>query len=60
MTPRVKEKTSFERDLEWLVENHYGNIDCNKFSGWVTRMFADGFSEIEARSYVLKKMLNER
>jgi hypothetical protein len=60
MKLRIEEKTSFERDLDWLVENHYSELDCNKFSDWVTRMFADGFSEIEARTYVLKKMLNER
>jgi hypothetical protein len=60
MTQRIKEKTAFERDLDWLAENHYSNLDCNKFSDWVTRMFDDGFSEIEARTYVLKKMLNEK
>ena len=60
MTPRIKEKTAFERDVEWLEENHYSNLNHDKFHGWVTRMFADGFSEIEARTYVLKKMLNEK
>jgi hypothetical protein len=60
MIQRAKEKTAFERDVKWLEENHYGSLNHEKFSDWVTRKWNDGFSEIEARSYVLKQMLNER
>jgi hypothetical protein len=60
MIQRAKEKTAFERDVTWLEENHYGSLNHEKFSDWVTRKWNDGFSEIEARSYVLKQMLNER
>jgi hypothetical protein len=60
MTPRIKEKSAFEKDVSWLEENHYGNLNHEKFSGWVTRMMADNFSEIQARTYVLRKMIDER
>ena len=60
MTPRIKEKTAFEKDVIWLQENHYGNLNHEKFSDWVTRKWNDGFSEIEARSYVLRKMIDEK
>lgn len=52
-----EESEPFGRDKQWLSDQGYIHLDPDEFSGRVCRVWADGVSESDARSFVLKKML---
>ncbi len=57
----MSNKTEFAsvRDAKWLAENGYTNIDKQRFTDWVTRLFGDGVGEETARKWVINEILKE-